>query len=132
MVRGGGARQRFRSALLEAQLNRDPFRAHLRKIQILSALARDDDEVDSVRKERGPFAKALAAEPLDPVSSHRTTDFAGHDHAQSRRTWRGRLSGNEQCEMRCTDPATLALLAHELRVPAQPTVAPKFERHYFL
>ena len=133
MVRVGGARQRFRSTFLEPRLDREPLRLHLGEIQILCPFPDDNDEVDSVGQERGrPFAKALAAEPFDAVSAHGTTDLASHHQAEPRRTRRGRLRGYQQRKMTSSDAAALALFAHELRVPTQPAVAPKLERHYFL
>jgi hypothetical protein len=133
MVRGGGARQRFRSTFLEPRLDREPLCLHLGEIQILCPFPGDDDEVDSMGEERRrPFAKALAAEPLDAVSAHGTADLASHHQAEPRRTRRGRLRGHEQRKMTSCDAAALALLAHELRVSTQPAVAPKLERHYFL
>jgi hypothetical protein len=132
MVRVGGARQRFRSALAEAQLNREPFRAHLGKAQRRSSFPRDHDEIDSVREEGGPLAETFSAEPFDAVSMHRAPDLACDHHPKSRSPRRRRLRGDQQREVSRPDAAALTLLARELRVPAQPALAPELERHYFL
>ncbi len=132
MVRVGGARQRFRSAFLEPQLDRTPLGAHVTEPELVSPLTRDDDEVDSVRKEVRPSAKTLAAQPLHTISPYRASDLASHDDPQPGRPRRRRLGCHEQCEMRGAHATAFTLLAGELGVSAQPAVAPKLKRHYFL
>jgi len=80
MVRVGAARQRFRGALLEPRLDREPFRAHLFEPQLMRPFAGDDDEVDAVGQERRPVAKAFAAETFHTVATHGAADLAGDDH----------------------------------------------------
>lgn len=41
------------------------------------------------------------------------------------------MRGDEKGKVSGSHAATPALLAHELRVPAQPAVAPELERHYY-
>jgi hypothetical protein len=132
MVRVGPQRQRFRSSLLEPQLDRAPLGPNLAEPERVGSRASDDDEVHTERQELGPKSKALAAEPFDAISPHRTAEFAGDDHAKARQPRRAGLSRHEQREMGRAHPATQPLRTSKLGVPPQPPALVKLERHYFL
>ncbi len=93
----------------------------------------DDDEVDAGWKQVRPCAEALAAEALHAVALHGAADLAGHDEAQARGKRRfaagrrGVAGRDEQGKMCRVDPATLALGANELVMPAKPAVAAEGE-----
>ena len=132
MVRVVGARQRFCRSPLEVHLHRAPLGPHFGEAQRIRPRASDDDQINARRQKFWPEAKALPAEPLDPIAVHGATDFARDDQAQARRARWARLGRNEQSEMGSAHPTTRPLRAYELRVLAQPAVAPEVGRHYFL
>jgi hypothetical protein len=123
MMRAGGARQRFRSALLEEPSDFEPFGPHLPEIELRRAIARDDDEVDPAWQQIGVGPEALAAEAFDPVSFHGAADSPTHDQPEPRRP-RPALGREEKREMRRSDAPGVAvsLRARELRVLAEPAI----------
>ena len=123
MMRVRCARQRFRSALLEEPLDREPLGTHPRQVELRGPWARDDDEVDPPGKQVRTGPEALTAEALDPVSLHGAADPATHDQPEPR--WaRHPLGGHEEREVGGSYPAgrAIALRAHELCVLAESAI----------
>lgn len=132
MIRVGRSRQRLGSPLLDAQLDRNPLRAHFGQAELVGAVARDDDQIHPRREQFGPEAETLATQSLHPISAHRTADPARDDHPEPRGSSGARLGGHEQGEVRRADAAARPLRTNELGMSAQPAVRPEIEGHYFL
>jgi len=120
-MRALGLRQRFRRALSQLGLHGPPLSLHLSQAKLGCSRAGDHDEIDPVRQQIGPSAKALPAEPLHAVASHGRADRPGDDEAESRRAHRRRLSRDEEREVRRAYPSSRPLRLDELPMPAQPS-----------
>jgi hypothetical protein len=122
MMRTARARQRFHGSFLKQCPDRAPLGLDVGQGQLGRTFTSNHDEIHPVRQELGAGAKALPAEPFDPVAAYGAPDTARDDDAQARRT-RGRgLSRDQEREVRRADTAPGTLGDHELGVPSQPAV----------
>jgi len=124
-----GARQGFRCTFLKQSPDRPPLRTNVSKVELGRTLAGDDHQIDALREKVGQQAEALPAQPLDPVTTHRTAHAPGYHEAQTSRSWWRQLGRDEQGEVSSPDAAPGPLRPHELAVLSQPALDP---HDYFL
>jgi hypothetical protein len=120
-------RQGFLAATTEEAAHFGPFCPRLGQTQLLGALARDDDEVDSVGQEVWPRPEALAADAANPVSKGSDAHLTRDDEAEARRPGRAVLRGGsrgyEEHEMGRGYATCKILHARELTPLADTSVA---------
>jgi len=120
MIRADPPRQRFRGTFLKQRLDGAPLGTNLGQAQLGGAFASDHHEIDPRGQELRQPPKALTAEPLDAVASHRAAHATPDDEPEARRTGRRRLSRHEQGEVSRPHAAARTLSQHELAVLAKP------------
>jgi hypothetical protein len=131
MMRTGRLRQRFHGSFLKHRQGCTPLGAYLFQPQLVRTFPRDHDEIHPIRQQFRPRAKALAADPLDPVPPDSRPDRSGNDEPEPRLPRRGRLGRDEQCEVGGPHPLPRPLRADELRV-APETPGGLQQTSYFL
>ena len=120
-------RQDFRAAFEEARTRALPFTPDVREAELVGAVPRDDDEVDSVRDEIRPEPKAFATDALDAVPRDRVAHALRDDDAEPRRRRTVLSPRDEEHEMRRRRPLSNGLDAQEVGAAAQPAVTPVSE-----
>ena len=120
MMRTGRLRQRFHGAFFKHRQCRTPLGTYLFQPQLVRADPCDHDEIHPIRQQFRPRAKALTADPLDPVPPDGRPYRSGNDEPQPSPPRRGRLGRHQQGEMRRPHALSRPLGADELRVAPEP------------
>ncbi len=122
MIRARRPRERFRRPFLKQGRDGAPLCLHVCKAQLVRPGARNHNEIHAFGQQIRPAAKALAAQPLDPVAADGVAQLPGHDDSHPRGSRRRRMGCHQQREMPRPDAAARPLRPRELIVPAQPAV----------